>query len=216
MRAAGPQNASPTLPEGVGYFPQYLDSNRQEELVEVAREVVAQAPLYRPSMPGTGKPFSVQMTNAGPLGWMADRTGYRYSKTHPETEKPWPEIPTILLDLWKELCGYPAPPECCLINHYDAGARMGLHQDRDEIELGAPVISVSLGDSAVFRLGGENRRDRTISWRVSSGDIVVLANEARLCYHGIDRVISGSSRLLKGGGRLNLTLRRVNRHCVPS
>ena len=93
----------------------------------------------------------------------------------------------------------------------DAKARMGLHQDRDEIELGAPVVSVSLGDSATFRLGGENRGDRTLSWRVSSGDIVVLANQARLYYHGIDRVLFGSSRLLKGGGRLNLTLRRVNR-----
>jgi alkylated DNA repair protein (DNA oxidative demethylase) len=162
-------------------------------------------------MPKSGRPFSVAMTNAGRFGWVSDRAGYRYAERHPGTGRPWPPIPAEILDLWREVTGYPAAPECCLVNYYAPDARMGLHQDRDEADFAAPVLSVSLGDSAVFRVGGRTRRGPTRSMTLHSGDIVVLGGEARLAFHGIDRVLGGSSRLLTRGGRINLTLRRVTR-----
>ena len=112
------------------------------------------APFYRPVMPGSGKAFSVEETNFGPLGWVSDKSGYRYQATHPVTGKPWPAIPQTLLALWDEIAGDAGSPQCCLVNLYRAGARMGLHQDKDEAALAAPVVSVSLGDEAVFRIGG--------------------------------------------------------------
>jgi len=196
---------------GFRHLPGYLDGGRQNDLLEALRAVAAAAPFYRPVMPRSGRPFSVEMTNAGPLGWLSDKNGYRYVPCHPVTGRPWPEIPGDLTVLWQALEAFQAPPECCLINRY-AGekARMGLHQDRDERVFEAAVVSVSLGDSAVFRLGGKARRDPTRSLKLHSGDVVVLSGEARLAFHGIDRVLGGSSRLLRGGGRLNVTLRRVN------
>ena len=166
-----------------------------------------EAPFYRPVTPG-GKPLSVRMTNLGPLGWVTDRGGYRYQPTHPETGRPWPPTPGRLLDLWAELLGGPAP-DACLVNLYDAGARMGLHQDRDEADLTAPVLSVSLGDEAVFRIGPSGKGP-TRSVRLRSGDVCALTGPARLARHGIDRVLGGSSNLIPGGGRLNLTLRRAS------
>jgi alkylated DNA repair protein (DNA oxidative demethylase) len=162
-------------------------------------------------MPRTGKPFSVRMSNCGPLGWVSDETGYRYQPTHPETGRTWPKMPRRLLEIWIGLAPDAPPPEACLINLYDANARMGLHQDRDEQELGAPVVSLSLGDSALFRLGGARRGDRTHSLRLQSGDAIAFGGPARLAFHGIDRITPGSSTLLAGGGRINLTLRRVSR-----
>jgi alkylated DNA repair protein (DNA oxidative demethylase) len=199
-----------TLPNGVRYIPDYLDRARQEALVETIRAVVAEAPLFVPVMPGTGKPMSVRMTNCGPLGWVTDRErGYRYQPTHPVTGKPWPAIPAELLQLWTDIAGYEKPPEACLVNFYSDDARMGLHQDKDEKELGAPVLSISLGNSCLFRVGGNSRSDRTLSFKLSSGDIVVLGGEGRLCFHGVDRIYPSTSTLLKNGGRINLTLRRV-------
>jgi alkylated DNA repair protein (DNA oxidative demethylase) len=160
-------------------------------------------------MPKTGKPFSVRMTNCGPLGWVSDESGYRYQPLHPETKEPWPLLPAPLLALWEELSGYPHPPEACLVNYYAAGAKMGLHQDRDEQDFDAPVLSISLGDAALFRIGGTTRGGKTASLKLASGDVLVFGGAARLAYHGIDRVLSGSSTLLAEGGRLNLTLRRV-------
>lgn len=201
------------LPAGVAWYPGHLAPPRQAAVLAEVLRCLEQAPLVRPAMPGDGKPFSVRMSCCGPLGWVSDRRGYRYQDRHPETGQPWPAIPPLLLALWDALTGYPAPPEACLINHYDATARMGLHQDRDEAALDAPVLSLSLGDMAVFRVGGTARRDPTRSVRLASGDAVLLAGPARLAFHGIDRVLGGSSRLLAGtplgGGRLNLTLRRV-------
>lgn len=162
-------------------------------------------------MPRTGAPFSVRMSNAGPLGWVADSAGYRYQPAHPETGRPWPPIPRSVLELWDELTGYPAPPEACLVNYYGAGARMGLHQDRDEAALDAPVLSISLGDSALFRVGGTDRRGPSRTIRLDSGDALLLAEAHRLAFHGIDRILAGSSRLLAEGGRFNLTVRRVTR-----
>jgi len=180
----------------------------QKALLEEVQEKLKQAPLYQPVMPGSGRPFSVEESNFGSLGWVSDRNGYRYQSTHPITGKPWPAIPEALLALWEEINGVPAP-ECCLVNLYRAGAKMGLHQDRDEKDVTAAVIGVSLGDEALFRIGGTARASQTRSVTLASGDVIAFGGAARLAYHGIDRVRPGTSRLLPGGGRLSLTLRRV-------
>lgn len=182
----------------------------QEALVSEIFRLARDAPFYRPRMPVSGKPFSVEETNLGPLGWVSDETGYRYSATHPQTGGRWPAVPNLLCELWSAATNYPAPPECCLVNLYRGTARMGLHQDRDEQALDAPVLSVSLGNSALFRIGGISRRDPTKSLMLDSGDVVTFGGPARLAYHGIDRVMPGTSELVPGGGRINLTLRRVS------
>ncbi|RIY02754.1 alpha-ketoglutarate-dependent dioxygenase AlkB [Aureimonas flava] len=199
------------LPPGLVHLPARLDAAAQRALLAEVRRAAAEAPLFRPAMPGSGRPFSVRMTNCGPLGWVSDPAGYRYQPLHPETGRPWPPIPAALLDLWRELAGYPHPPEACLVNFYAPGARLGLHQDRDEADLAAPVLSVSLGDEALFRFGGTARGGPTRSLRLGSGDVVVLGGESRLAFHGVDRIYPGTSTLLKGEGRINLTLRRVTR-----
>jgi alkylated DNA repair protein (DNA oxidative demethylase) len=160
-------------------------------------------------MPKTGKPMSVRMTNCGPLGWVTDEAGYRYQAEHPETGRPWPSMPQLVLEAWQALAAYPHPPESCLINYYDAAAKMGLHQDRDERDFAAPVVSLSLGDTCLFRIGGGKRGHPTHTIRLASGDALVLGGDARLAFHGVDRILPGSSILLPEGGRINLTLRRV-------
>ncbi len=195
---------------GCLWWPGWLDRDAQQALVDELRGVLAEAPLFTPRMPRTGKPFSVRMSNCGPLGWVSDPAGYRYQPHHPDTGRPWPPMPAVLLESWRRLAPAAPPPEACLINWYGEGARMGLHQDRDEREFGAPVLSLSLGDTAVFRIGGPDRGDATRSVRLGSGDALLLAGASRLAFHGIDRVLSGTSTLLKQGGRINLTLRRVN------
>ena len=197
--------------EGVTHYPGILDRPAQEALVEALRTAAKEAPLFTPIMPRTGRPFSVRMTNLGPLGWVSDRAGYRYQPTHPETGQSWPAMPDALLDLWQRYAGYPHPPEACLVNFYQQGAKMGLHQDRDEEDFAAPVLSISLGDTAVFRFGGTERGGRTQTLKLTSGDLLVMGGPARLCFHGIDRVLSETSTLLKEGGRINLTLRRVTK-----
>jgi DNA oxidative demethylase len=196
---------------GLRVVPGYLDRPSQEELLEALREIMRQAPPYTPRIPKSGRPMSVRMTNCGPLGWMTDVGGYRYQAHHPETGEPWPPIPEILHAAWQDLSRYPHPPEACLINLYGPAARMGLHQDRDEEDMTAPVVSLSLGDTCLFRIGGTSRNDRTSTLRLTSGDAVVLGGEARLAFHGVDRIISSTSTLLAEGGRINLTLRRVTR-----
>lgn len=197
------------LPKGVRHIPGHLDRDEQQSLLEDIRAVVGQAPLYRPEMPRSGKPFSVRMTNCGDLGWVADKAGYRYQDLHPVTGAPWPPIPERLLKLWDDLTGYLGPPQACLVNFYDTSARMGLHQDRDESDFSAPVLSISLGDACLFRIGGTERRQPTRSFRLESGDVVILGGESRLAFHGVDRIYPTTSTLLKDGGRINLTLRRV-------
>ncbi len=182
----------------------------QKALLEEVQEKLKEAPLYRPVMPGSGRPFSVEESNFGALGWVSDRAGYRYQPTHPVTNAPWPAIPEALLGLWAEINGAPAP-ECCLVNLYRAGAKMGLHQDRDERDINAAVVGVSLGDEALFRIGGTARAGQTRSVTLASGDVIAFGGTARLAYHGIDRIRPGTSRLVPGGGRLSLTLRRVAR-----
>ena len=200
-----------TLQPGLLYVPEALDRAAQRELAEAIAQVIAQAPLFTPVMPRTGKPFSVRMTNCGPLGWVSDVAGYRYQPLHPESGENWPPIPEALLALWRDLAGYPHPPEACLVNRYEPGTRMGLHQDRDEEDFSAPVLSVSLGDTALFRYGGTKRSDPTRSIKLASGDAVIIGGASRLAFHGIDRVTAGSSDLLPDGGRINLTLRRVTK-----
>jgi len=196
----------------VKYYPQKLDARAQAKLLTEIRQIIGEAPLYTPTMPRSGTPMSVRMTNAGPLGWVTDKErGYRYQATHPVTGEPWPAIPPRLLDLWAEVSGYPHPPEACLINYYGSAAKMGLHQDRDEEDFAAPVLSVSLGDAGLFRVGGKSRKDPTQKFELSSGDVFVLGGEDRLSYHGIDRILPGTSDLLEEGGRFNLTLRRVTK-----
>ena len=194
---------------GVTLWRNALDREVQRELLAEVLSRAERAPFYRPRMPISGKPFSVEMTNFGPLGWISDENGYRYSETHPNTGQPWPDIPSLLAELWTNETSYPASPECCLVNVYRNGARMGLHQDRDEAALDAPVLSVSLGDTAVFRMGGTARRTPTRSLKLQSGDVLTFGGPARLAFHGIDRVQAGTSALLPGGGRINLTVRRV-------
>ncbi|MCR9128946.1 MAG: alpha-ketoglutarate-dependent dioxygenase AlkB [Alphaproteobacteria bacterium] len=201
-------------PEGFRLLPGYFDPGAQAELVKAVLDGVAASPLYQPAMPRTGKPLSVRMTNFGPLGWVTDKDrGYRYEPVHPVTGEPWPAMPQVLMDLWEAETGWSDPPEACLVNWYEAGARMGLHVDNDEKAVNAPVVSVSLGDKARFRLGGPTRKGATASFVLSSGDVVVLGGEARRCHHGVDRIYPGTSRLLPPDwrpGRINLTLRRVN------
>ncbi len=196
---------------GWRFFPEFFDRAAQGALVEDIRAVVQQAPLFTPVMPRNGKPFSVRMTNCGSLGWVSDREGgYRYQTTHPLTGAPWPPMPASLLALWGAVAHCPAPPEAALINFYHPTARMGLHQDRDEQAFDAPVVSVSLGDDALFRIGGRTRNAPTRSLRLASGDVVMFGGEGRLDFHGIDRLYPGTSLLLREQGRINITLRRVN------
>jgi DNA oxidative demethylase len=198
------------LAPGLLYYPEYLNPPAEEHLLACLRDIIRAAPLFTPRMPRTGKAFSVRMTNCGPLGWVSDQErGYRYQETHPETGAPWPDFPQQILAAWRDLGGYPHPPQACLINYYASGARMSLHQDRDEADLSAPVVSLSLGDTCLFRFGGTTRGGATRSIKLSSGDALVLGGPARLAFHGVDRILPGTSMLLPEGGRFNLTLRRV-------
>ena len=204
------QFESPSLPEGCALVRGRLSGADQASLANEIGAVIEEAPLYHPRMPRTDQPFSVAMTNCGPLGWYSDKAGgYRYERCHPVTGQPWPAIPEMLLRLWREVGDYGHDPEACLINYYSGKAKMGLHRDEDETDFRAPIISVSLGDSAMFRIGGLRRRDPAISFPLHSGDVLVMGGPSRLIYHGIDRVLPSSSTLLPQGGRINLTLRRV-------
>jgi alkylated DNA repair protein (DNA oxidative demethylase) len=197
---------------GVTLWPRRLDAAGQAALLDEVLAEVERAPFFDPVMPRTGKKFSVRMTNFGPLGWVSDAAkGYRYEKTHPVTAEAWPPIPESLLELWNETTHYGVPPEACLVNLYREGARMGLHRDQDEAAIDAPVLSVSLGDSAYFRFGGTRAKGSTRQLKLNSGDVLMFGGPARLRYHGIDRILPGTSTLVPGGGRINLTLRRVSR-----
>jgi alkylated DNA repair protein (DNA oxidative demethylase) len=195
---------------GLRLYAGYLDRERQVSLLAAVDEVLAAAPLFVPRMPKSGRPFSVRMSNCGPLGWVSDEAGYRYEPRHPDTGRPWPPIPPALIAAWNDVARFPDPPEACLINFYGPTTKMGLHQDRDEDDFDAPVVSVSLGDSCLFRVGGLKRSDPSRSFRLDSGDLLVLGGAARLAFHGVDRIYPGTSTLLAAGGRINLTLRRVH------
>lgn len=200
------------LAPGLAFFARYLDDAAQVALAREIAGAVLLAPWFVPRMPRSGKAFSVKMTNCGCLGWVSDcARGYRYQATHPVTGVAWPSIPLAVLNVWRAVASYPHLPEACLVNFYDSFAHMGLHQDRDEADLAAPVVSISLGDSCCFRYGGTRRGDPAKKLELSSGDVVVMGGAARLMFHGVDKIYPGSSGLLPGGGRINLTLRRVSR-----
>ncbi|MCX7565946.1 alpha-ketoglutarate-dependent dioxygenase AlkB [Sulfitobacter sp. F26169L] len=185
----------------------FLNIEAQRAVLDAVRGVVAKAPFFRPNTP-SGKPMSVRMSAAGKYGWFSDRNGYRYVSQHPDGT-PWPAIPAEVLEIWHGLTGLERQPECCLINYYGPDAKLGLHQDRDEADMRWPVVSVSLGDDGLFRMGNVTRGGKTESHWLRSGDVVVMGGDARLAYHGVDRIRAGSSTLLPKGGRLNLTLRVV-------
>lgn len=185
-----------------------LDPVRQAALLEDVRRVVRAAPLFRPET-RTGRKMSVRMTSAGAYGWISDRKGYRYEERHPAGQA-WPPIPKIAMDVWRDLSGVSREPQCCLINFYDPDAKMGMHQDNDETDYDMPVVSISLGDDALFRVGGPERGGKTASLWLNSGDVAVMGGAARLNYHGIDRIRAGTSTLMPNGGRVNLTLRVVD------
>ena len=199
-----------TIPMQIRGFQVYknlLSSERQKQLVDDVRGIISKAPLFSPTT-RFGKKMSVGMSSAGEFGWYSDGRGYRYERLHPNGTE-WPAIPPSIIEVWEEVSECPKTPQCCLVNFYREGARMGLHQDNDEQDFDAPVVSISLGDEALFRVGGVDKPAPTQSVWLQSGDVVVMGGEARLAYHGIDRIRFGSSGLLKNGGRINLTLRVV-------
>ena len=196
-----------TAIRGIDLFSGFLNSEEQAALVTDIRQIVEQAPLFSPET-SRGQKMSVRMTSAGEFGWVSDRRGYRYEKTHP-TGVNWPVIPASVLSIWREVVPEARDPQSCLVNFYSDAARMGLHQDRDEQDFSQPVVSISLGDEALFRIGNDTRGGKTESVWLRSGDVMVMGGEARLRYHGIDRVKPASSTLLPKGGRINLTLRVV-------
>lgn len=195
------------LPEGLVLHHGHLDGAAQAALLSALRETARAAPPRRMETRG-GRRMSVAMTSAGRLGWVSDARGYRYEPRQP-SGAPWPPIPEEALAIWRAVSGWPEPPDCLLLNHYGEGARMGLHQDRDENAYEAPVVSVSLGDPARFRFGGLERSERTRSFELLSGDVLVMGGPSRLIWHGVDRIRFGVSPLLEKGGRLNLTMRVV-------
>jgi alkylated DNA repair protein (DNA oxidative demethylase) len=186
----------------------YLDLSAQAAMAADVAAIAAAAPFFAPLTPW-GRPMSVQMTSAGRYGWFTDRRGYRYIDRHPDGT-PWPPIPESVLAVWRALVSQARVPDCCLVNLYGPKAKMGMHRDADEKDFSWPVLSISLGDSALFRMGGRERGDPTTSVLLDSGDVVVFGGAARLAYHGIDRIRAGSSTLLPGGGRINLTCRVVD------
>jgi DNA oxidative demethylase len=183
----------------------------EADLVAALRDIEAQAPFRRMVTPG-GHQMSVAMTNCGSFGWVTDRTGYRYDPNDPDTGTPWPPMPAS----FRVLAGQAAAeagfdgfaPEACLINRYVPGARMSLHQDRDELDLGAPIVSVSLGLPATFLFGGLKRSDKTRRFRLEHGDVVVWGGPARLIFHGVAPLADGE-HVLMGRQRINLTFRKA-------
>ena len=176
-------------------------------MVDDVRAIARQAPFRRYET-RSGKRMSVRMTAAGDLGWISDRRGYRYSPEQLAGGR-WPAIPRSILGVWRRVSGVEMPPTSCLVNFYAENTRMGLHQDRDEGDLTWPVVSISLGDEALFRVGGVERKSPTKSRWLMSGDVAVLSGAGRLAHHGIDRIKFASSDLLPEGGRINVTLRVV-------
>ena len=193
---------------GVDVYEGFLDREAQGQVVDDIRGVAEIAPLFSPMTP-YGKPMRVKMTSAGKYGWYSDRKGYRYERQHPDGQD-WPAIPESVLAIWRTLVSTERMPDCCLVNYYGEQARMGMHQDRDEADFGWPVLSVSLGDEGMFRIGNTTRGGKTQSVWLRSGDVVVMGGEARLLYHGLDKIRFGTSTLLPKGGRINLTLRVVD------
>lgn len=202
-------NLTQKLPvAGAVIYSQAISPAEQAAMVDDIRGVARAAPFFSPTTPW-GKPMKVRMTSAGQFGWWSDQQGYRYIPQHP-SGTPWPMIPASVLGVWDAVADTDTPPECCLVNYYGEAAKMGLHQDKDEANFDHPVVSISLGDTATFRIGGVERGGKTHAFPLKSGDILVMGGAARLAYHGVDKIAFGSSSLLPDGGRINLTLRVIS------
>jgi alkylated DNA repair protein (DNA oxidative demethylase) len=199
-----------TVAPGVVHWPGKLAPEEQAALVAELRAVARKAPFFQPRMPKSGTPFSVRMTNCGSLGWVSDERGYRYQPEHPETGEPWPIMPAPLLDLWRELAGYPHPPRpAWSISMLPAPRWACIRIVTSRISMLPSCRSRSAmphSSALAARRGG-----KTTSLKLASGDVLLFGGEARLAYHGIDRILTGSSTLLPEGGRINLTLRRVTK-----
>jgi DNA oxidative demethylase len=194
------------LPEGVVSIRQAFDSAK---ILATVQRVIDAAPLRHMHIPG-GKKMSVAMSNCGDVGWISNTTGYAYSETDPDTDRAWPPMPALLADTATRLAavaGYDNfAPDACLINRYCVGAQMGLHQDRDEEDFSKPIVSLSLGLTATFMIGGLTRRDRVQSVALVDGDAIIFGGAARLRFHGVRPLKSGHHALL-GDSRINLTFR---------
>ncbi len=203
-------NARETLAEGAVLLRGFALAD-ETALIAQCLEIAAAAPFRNMVTPG-GFRMSVAMTNCGGLGWVTDRRGYRYAAIDPETEQSWPPMPARFLDLARnaaEVAGFPGfTPDSCLINRYEPGARMSLHQDKDERDRTQPIVSVSLGLSAIFQFGGQERSDRPLRVRLESGDVVVWGGPARLAFHGVAPLAAGTHAIL-GAARINLTFRKA-------
>jgi alkylated DNA repair protein (DNA oxidative demethylase) len=196
----------------------FFDRCEQARLVAACDEVAAAAPFITPTM-ADGRPFRVEMTNAGEWGWLSDRTGYRYAREHPETGRPWPPPPEALIDAARAavraalgtVSAGRYRPQCFLINRYAAGrGRLGLHRDQDERDRTQPIVTLSLGADAIFLAGGATRKSPVARIALASGDVVVMAGPSRMAYHGIDRVLAMPAAPTAAGGRLSVTMRRVD------
>ena len=185
--------------------------DQAEALIQATQQVIAVAPLRHLITPG-GRAMSVGMTNCGALGWVSDRTGYRYSSTDLISGQPWPPMPACFADLALRAAAEADfdnfMPDACLINRYEPGARLSLHQDRDESDLSAPIVSVSLGLPAVFLFGGLRRGDRPTRLRLAHGDVAVWGGASRLAFHGVAPLADGEHPRM-GRQRINLTFRRA-------
>jgi alkylated DNA repair protein (DNA oxidative demethylase) len=183
----------------------------EAELIATLREIVAHAPFRHMVTPG-GHSMSVAMTNCGDFGWVSDRTGYRYDANDPESAKPWPAMPPSFCELARqaaEQAGFATfAPDACLINRYEPGAKMSLHQDKDEEDFGAPIVSVSLGLPAIFLFGGLKRSDKARRFRLEHGDVVAWGGPSRLYFHGVAPLADGEHAVL-GRQRINLTFRKA-------
>lgn len=204
----GPPVPTASTPDGMAHYAGFLDAPAAAAL---AAEVFAGVPQWLSPRTPRGQPFSVQQYNFGPLGWLSGAEGYHYAPVDPRTGAPWPRMPQAAGDVWRWLLPGAPPPECCLANWYGEGARMGLHRDADEAAMDVPIVSISLGQPARFRLGGPARGGPTSSLILRHGDVLILAGPARGFYHGIDRLLPPElgTPPLPFAGRLNLTLRRV-------
>ncbi len=201
------REVSPQQIRGIRLWEGLLDPAEQAVMADDLRAVARAAPFVAP-VTRSGRPLSVRMTSAGRFGWIADRRGYRYGDRHPSGID-WPPIPDSVRAVWDAVAPDARPPESCLVNWYGPAARMGMHQDRDEGDLSQPVVSISLGDDALFRIGNVERGGPTVSLWLRSGDVLVMGGDARLVHHGIDRIAPGTSTLLDRPGRINVTLRVV-------
>jgi DNA oxidative demethylase len=206
-----PRGGAMPIADGALVLQGFVAAAAAARLVDQVNEIVAAAPFRRMVTPG-GKQMSVQMTNCGAAGWVTDRRGYRYDPVDPQTGRPWPAMPEAFRQLAADAAGAAGfaafTPDACLINRYEPGARLTLHQDRDERDFSQPIVSVSLGLPAVFLFGGASRTDPRRRIRLESGDVVVWGGPARLAFHGIDRLADGE-HALTGRCRINLTFRRA-------